>query len=117
MHGVLVVDDHEPFRAYARRLLAESGFQVAGEAADGSSALRAVARYRPELVLLDVRLPDMSGIEVARRILAGPDAPAVILVSTADPGDYQQLAVELGARGFITKSDLTASRLRTMLTL
>jgi len=63
---VLIVDDHESFRRLATRVLAASGFAVIGEAVDGASALRQAARLRPDVVLLDVMLPDRSGLEVAR---------------------------------------------------
>jgi CheY-like chemotaxis protein len=64
---VLIVDDHAPFRAVARALLQLEGFEVVGEAADALSALEAVGRLRPDVVVLDIQLPDLDGFEVARQ--------------------------------------------------
>ena len=88
-------------------MLEASGFQVVGEAVDAASALEAVSRLRPDVVLLDVRLPDGSGLEVAARI-AGPDGPVVVLVSTRGRRAYGDRVVACGAAGFIAKEDLTA---------
>src|SRR5438105_2788065 len=79
---VLIVDDHPSFRATARALLQAEGFDVVGEAEDGASALALVAELRPDVVLLDVQLPDLDGFEVAQRL--GADGPAVVLVSSRD---------------------------------
>ena len=84
---VLIVDDHEPFRAVARELLERPGFVVAGEAADAAGALAAVARETPDAVLLDVQLPDNDGFSVARALrVAG--GPAVVLISSREAEDY-----------------------------
>ena len=109
MHTVLVVDDHDGFRRYARVFLGASGLDVVGEAADGASAIAESRRLRPSVVLLDVQLPDIDGFEVARRLLAEPDGPAIILISTRDAADYGDRIRASGARGFVTKSRLTAS--------
>ena len=114
MQGVLLVDDHAEFRAFARGLIIDAGYSVIAEAADGSAALRAAELLHPEIVVLDIRLPDMSGLEVARRMNAGPDAPVVILISSGDRRDYEQVAREAGARGFIAKADLTAASVRVL---
>ena len=114
MQGVLLVDDHAGFRAFARGLIIDAGYSVIAEAADGSAALRAAELLHPEIVVLDIRLPDMSGLEVARRMNAGPDAPVVILISSGDRRDYEQVAREAGARGFIAKADLTAASVRVL---
>ena len=79
---VLIVDDHESFRRLAARALVASGFAVVGEAVDAASAIRQTARLRPDLVLLDVMLPDRSGLEVARELVAEPDPPRVVLTSS-----------------------------------
>jgi DNA-binding NarL/FixJ family response regulator len=76
---VLIVDDHDGFRRSARALLEADGFELVGEAVDGMSAIAAVARLRPRLVLLDVRLPDIDGSEVAARITAEIDPRVVVL--------------------------------------
>jgi len=108
---VLIVDDHAGFRSFARGLLQGEGFDVVGEAADGGSALIAAARLLPQLVLLDVQLPDFDGFEVARRIAEWPSGPAVVLISSRDASSYRRRLVGTSARGFITKSDLSAAAL------
>ena len=90
MQGVLLVDDHAEFRAFARGLIISAGYLVIAEAADGSAALRAADLHHPEIVVLDIRLPDMSGLDVARRMKAGPNPPVVILISSGDRREYEQ---------------------------
>ena len=114
MQSVLLVDDHSEFRAFARGLITSAGYVVIAEAADGSAALRAADLHHPEIVVLDIRLPDMSGLDVARRLNAGSNAPVVILISSGDRREYEQAALEAGARGFISKADLTAAALRDL---
>ena len=111
----LVVDDHAGFRTSARFLLQMEGFEVVGEAADGASAVAAAERLRPDLVLLDVQLPDMRGFDVARAILLQRQI-RVVLVSSRDASDYGDSIVESGAVGFISKGDLSGERLRALLT-
>jgi DNA-binding NarL/FixJ family response regulator len=106
---VLIVDDHAPFRALARALLQLEGFEVVGEAADARSALDAVARLRPSVVVLDVQLPDLDGFEVARRLAQAGDPPAIVLVSTRDSSSYRRRLADSPARGFIPKSDLSGA--------
>jgi len=106
---VLIVDDHAPFRALARALLELEGFQVVGEAADARSALDAVGRLRPGVVLLDVQLPDLDGFEVARRLAQVGDSPAIVLVSSRDRAVYRRRLAESPACGFIAKSDLSGA--------
>jgi len=79
---VLIVDDHPSFRRLANRMLDAAGFAVIGEAEDGSSALAAVARLRPDVVLLDVVLPDRSGLTVAEQLIREADPPRVVLTSS-----------------------------------
>ena len=112
---VLIVDDHPSFRANARALLEADGFDVVGEAEDGASALRAVDELRPELVLLDVQLPDLDGFEVARRLTGGSFRPAVVLVSSRDGADFGALVERSGARGFIPKAELSGAALSALL--
>jgi DNA-binding NarL/FixJ family response regulator len=109
---VLVVDDQAPFRAVVREMLERAGFEWVGEAADGASALAAQTTLRPDVVLLDVRLPDASGIQVARAMTAGEDRPIVVLTST---DDYRYAVPGSGALGFVAKSELSAERLRSVL--
>jgi DNA-binding NarL/FixJ family response regulator len=105
---VLIVDDHEPFRAVARELLERAGYVVAGEAADAAEALAAVASEEPDAVLLDVQLPDSDGFAVAAA-LAAAGGPAVVLISSRDAEEYGRRVADCGARGFIPKSRLTAA--------
>jgi two-component system chemotaxis response regulator CheY len=113
--SVLIVDDHEAFRFAARALLARGNFDVVGDAADGQDALAAAARLRPDVVLLDIRLPDIDGFEVARRLADSASPPAVVLVSTLGTGDVGSRVAWSGARGFVTKSRLSADKLRRLL--
>ena len=83
-HRVLTVDDHPLFRASARILLEAEGFDAVGEAETGLSAIDEVFRLHPEVVLLDVQLPDIDGFDVAARLTSHPGSPAVILVSSRD---------------------------------
>jgi DNA-binding NarL/FixJ family response regulator len=111
--SVLIVDDHPSFRASARMLLESEGFEVIGEAADGLEALRAVPELQPDVVLLDVQLPDIDGFEVASRLEANNGAsPAVILCSSRDLEDIGALS---GVRGFIPKSELSGAAVEALL--
>src|SRR5262245_51762966 len=87
---VLIVGDHESFRAAARALLKADGFEIAGEAADGAGALEACARTRPSIVLLDVQLPDLDGFVVAERLARLQPPPQVVLVSSASVARYRR---------------------------
>lgn len=116
MPSVLIVDDHPSFRASARAVLEAGGFQIAGEAADGTSALAAIAALAPEIVLLDIQLPDMTGFDVCARLKGSNGAaPCVILVSSRDVADYGELIAGSGAAGFIAKADLSGEAVATLL--
>lgn len=115
MPTVLIVDDHATFRSSARLLLESEGFEVVGEAVDGEAALEDVAALGPDVVLLDVQLPDIDGFEVASRITDGTGSPAVILISSRDGEDFGPMIKASGARGFVTKADLSGERLRELL--
>jgi DNA-binding NarL/FixJ family response regulator len=106
---VLIVDDHAPFRAVARALLQLEGFEVVGEAADALSAIDAVGRLRPNVVVLDIQLPDLDGFEVARRPAQAGDPPVIVLVSSRDSSAYRRRLADSPARGFIPKSDLSGA--------
>ena len=108
---VLIVDDHPSFRASARALLEAEGFEVVGEAEDGASGLRAARELSPELVLLDVQLPDLNGFEVAAQLTDGGNGPVVVLVSSRDGSDFGSLVESSGARGFIPKAELSGAAL------
>ena len=114
--AVLIVDDNPRFRSRARRWLEADGYAVVAEAADGASALEAAARHRPNVVLLDIQLPDMTGLSVAERLTRGPDAPDVVLTSTHDVADFGDGVVRCGARGFLPKAELTGEALAALLT-
>jgi DNA-binding NarL/FixJ family response regulator len=113
--NVLIVDDHPSFRTSARAVLEAEGFAVVGEAADGESGLDAAARLAPQLVLLDVHLPDIDGFEVAARLTNGGGGPAVVLVSSRDGSDFGPLVSRSGAKGFIPKAELSGAALRALL--
>jgi len=113
--GVLIVDDHAGFRTRARELLESEGFEVVGEAADGDSALAATAQLVPDVVLLDVQLPDIDGFEVAKRLTSAGGGPTVVLVSSREAADFGSLVRTSGARGFIAKGELSGARLRSLL--
>jgi DNA-binding NarL/FixJ family response regulator len=112
---VLIVDDHVRFRATARRWLVSGGFDVVGEAADGADALEAAARLRPDVVLLDVQLPDIDGFEIAARLSVNGHCPAVVLTSSRDAAEFGGLVLRCGARGFIPKAELCGTRLTALL--
>jgi DNA-binding NarL/FixJ family response regulator len=111
----LVVDDHPSFRKTARVLLNSAGFEVVGEAADGASAIEAAQALRPDVVLLDVILPDIDGFEVAAVLIKNGNPPTIILTSSHDPRDFGALIEESGARGFISKAELSPARLTALL--
>jgi DNA-binding NarL/FixJ family response regulator len=109
---VLIVDDHAGFRLAARALLEADGFDVVGESATGNDGLEAVGRLRPDLVLLDVGLPDIDGMEVCGRLRDCPGGgPAVVLTSSRDASDYPPHFEHCGARGFIAKAELSGDAL------
>jgi DNA-binding NarL/FixJ family response regulator len=112
---VLIVDDHAAFRASARALLQAEGFDVVGEAADGAGAVEAVVVLRPQIVLLDVQLPDLDGLAVAEQIATVPDAPAVVLISSRDAATYGPRLQGTPARGFISKSGLSGEALAALI--
>jgi two-component system nitrate/nitrite response regulator NarL len=112
---VLLVDDHPSFRRCARTLLAAEGFEVVGEAADGASALAAAKTLEPEIVLLDIQLPDIDGFEVSARLLAADPRVAIVLISGRDRAEYGSLIETSGARGFVAKADLSVSALERLL--
>jgi DNA-binding NarL/FixJ family response regulator len=112
---VLIVDDHPSFRASARSLLESEGYEVVGEAADGTEALAVAAQLAPDLVLLDVQLPDIDGFEVARRLAESTHPPQVVLTSSRDGADYGACIGEAKARGFVPKAELSGAALAVLL--
>lgn len=112
---MLIVDDHPSFRAIARSLLVADGFTVVGEAADGAEAIRACRVLRPDVVLLDVGLPDIDGFQVAAALDTQCEPPVVVLVSTRSCADYGSKVGSSTARGFIGKSELSGAAVRAIL--
>ena len=111
---VLIVDDHEEFRASASALLRAEGFDVVGAAADGAGAIDEVVRLRPEVVLLDVQLPGLDGFAIAERLAALPDPPRVVLISSRDAGAYGPRLDAAPARGFLPKQELSGATLAAL---
>jgi DNA-binding NarL/FixJ family response regulator len=111
---VLIVDDHPSFRASARTLLEAEGYDIVGEAENGESAVKAVRALQPDLVLLDVQLPDIDGFQVADRLRKLEDPPAVILTSSRDGADYGRCIGDCGARGFVPKADLSGAAIAAL---
>jgi DNA-binding NarL/FixJ family response regulator len=112
---VLIVDDHPSFRASARAMLEAGGFDVIGEAADGVHAIEAASELKPDVVLLDIQLPDFDGFEVATRLSASNNGPAIVLTSSRDCVDFGRLVGTCGARGFIAKADLSGEAISLLL--
>lgn len=112
---VLIVDDHAGYRSWTRSLLETEGFQVVGETSEGASAVTAARDLRPDVVLLDVMLPDASGFVIADRLALLPHPPAVVLVSSREATDYGDRIARTAALGFIWKPDLSGDRLRAVL--
>jgi DNA-binding NarL/FixJ family response regulator len=113
--SVLIVDDHPSFRASARRLLEAEGFDVIGEAGDGHAAIAAAQQLQPDLVLLDVQLPDLSGFDVAARLAELGLPCAVVLTSSRNAAEYGPLVTETAVRGFVPKSELSGAVLTALL--
>jgi DNA-binding NarL/FixJ family response regulator len=113
---ILIVDDHPSFRASARAILEADGFDVVGEADDGAGAISEAHRLKPEVVLLDIQLPDASGFDVCAELLrANGASPAVVLVSSRDAADYGDLVAACGAAGFVPKAELSGDSLSALL--
>lgn len=113
---IVIVDDHPSFRASARAILEAGGFEVVGEACDGASALETVRRLQPDVVLLDVQLPDATGFEISRLLeQANGSGPAIIFVSSRDLSDYGELVTTSGARGFVPKGELSSETIAALI--
>jgi DNA-binding NarL/FixJ family response regulator len=108
---VVVVDDHADFRAHAVELLEAAGYQVVGSCPDGQSAVRAITELRPDVVLLDVQLPDIDGFGVIEQARIRAGGPTVVLTSTRDAADYGGRIARSGAVGFLSKTELSAQSL------
>lgn len=113
--SVLIVDDNRAFRASARRLLEAEGLEVVGEARDGHEAIASAQLLQPDVVLLDVGLPDLDGFEVAARLAELGLRSAVVLTSSRGAAEYGSLVTEAHARAFIHKSELSGAALMDVL--
>jgi DNA-binding NarL/FixJ family response regulator len=115
LRSVLVVDDQAPFRSAAKAVLRRmEGFELAGEAANGLEAIDLVDKLRPALVLMDINMPEMSGIEAARRITSVHPDVVVILCSTYDVSDLPSGVAASGAAAYVNKEQLAADTLRRL---
>jgi CheY-like chemotaxis protein len=110
----LIVDDHPSFRRFARRLLESAGYRVVGDAATGAAALEAVSDLHPDVVLLDVLLPDMTGFDVAKALATRPERPLVVLTSSRSASDLGAAVRSEHAKAFISKRDLTVAALAAL---
>jgi DNA-binding NarL/FixJ family response regulator len=114
-HPVLVVDDQAPFRLAAKAVLRRLDcFELAGEAASGPEAIELAARLRPELILMDINMPQMSGIEATRQIMAADPDVVVILCSTYAVTDLPAAAAASGASGYVHKEQFGGAELRRL---
>ncbi|HJQ51218.1 MAG TPA: response regulator transcription factor [Gaiellaceae bacterium] len=111
---VLIVDDHEPFRDSASALLEAEGFEVVGGVGEGTAALAAVERLRPDVVLLDVQLPDVGGFAVAELLAVTANPPQVVLISSRDASAYGPRVRAAAARGFLAKRELSGASLAAL---
>jgi DNA-binding NarL/FixJ family response regulator len=113
---VLIVDDHPSFRRSARAMLEAEGFAVVGEAGTATEALGEAVRLRPDVVLLDIHLPDGTGFDVCAMLRRDDGAaPEVVLVSSRDATDYGGLIGSCGARGFVPKAELSGDAVASLL--
>ncbi len=108
---MLIVDDHPSFRVSARMLLEAEGFRVVGEAEDGAGAVRLAHELRPDVVVLDVQLPDRDAFAVILDLRWSGYRPCVVLVSSRDECDFGTLIADSGAQGFIAKAELSGAAL------
>jgi DNA-binding NarL/FixJ family response regulator len=115
MATILIVDDHAVFRLEARQLLEAEGFTVIGEAADGRAALSLAAHERPDVLLLDVGLPDIDGFAVVDRLASVEPPICVILTSSRDGSIYGSRISETAAAGFLRKDELTGDAIRSLM--
>jgi len=113
--SVLIVDDHPSFRLSARRMLEADGYAVVGEAEDGAAAIAAARELGPDLVLLDVQLPDIDGFEVAERLRAHGEGAAIVLTSTRESSDFGEEIAASPVQGFVTKGELSGEALAALI--
>jgi DNA-binding NarL/FixJ family response regulator len=109
---ILIVDDHPSFRRLASQLVAAAGYAVVGEAADAASALAEAERLRPDVILLDVVLPDRSGLAIARDLVSSTNRPHVVLISSRGRSDFGESYEWPDGCSFLPKHELTVTRLK-----
>jgi DNA-binding NarL/FixJ family response regulator len=117
MIQILIADDQMLVRAGFRALLdAEDGIEVVAEAADGEQAIKLTARHRPDVVLMDIRMPGMDGLEASRRILGDPalEGVRIVILTTFEADEYIFEAIRLGASGFLVKDTEPADLIRAI---
>ena len=107
----VIVDDHAGFRDQAAELLRAAGYEVVGSCPDGRSAVDAISALRPDVVLLDVQLPDTDGFALISQLHAVSDGATIVLTSTREAADYGGRVARSGAAGFISKAELSAQSL------
>jgi DNA-binding NarL/FixJ family response regulator len=112
---LLLVDDHAAFRRGARRMLAAGGFEVVGDATTAEEAVVLALQLRPQVVLLDINLPDATGFDVCSRLADVGFVGAIILMSSRAAGDFGRLVEASGARGFVSKREISVRRIRELL--
>lgn len=114
--AVLLVDDQPEFLAFARQLLhGQAGIRVVGEVTDGTAALRLLPSVQPDAVIVDIIMPNMGGFETARRLLEADPNLCIILVSANEEPQYEALARQVGAAGFISKKRFDTGTVRKLL--
>ena len=114
MKTIIIVDDNAGFRLQARAILETDGFEVVGESEDGTSGLEAARRLRPDLVLLDIGLPDVEGFEVARELAVDGPPPLVVLTSSREASAYGPRLASSQVLGFIPKDELSGAAIRAL---
>lgn len=112
---VLIADDHPAFRHFAARLLNDCGFEVIGQVGTGAEAVHRAISSCPDVVLLDVMLPDIDGFEAAHQLAAAVHPPRIVLISSRQRSDYGHRVDTSRASGFISKDELTVDRLKEIL--
>ena len=114
MSTILIIDDDPRFRTQAADLLEADGFVVIGQAVDGASGLEAVRSLRPDFVLLDIGLPDVEGLEVARNLAIDGPPPLVVLTSSRDARAYGRRLTNVHTLGFIPKERISGAAIRAL---